>query len=458
MFLDFSGRIASNSPGLYYGACVFDYDGDGELEIFVACHNGPNRLLKWLDGALVDVAPTALADAQRQAIGVAAGDFNGDGREELYVLNTDTYAGPKEFADRLFARRADGRWEDLFQKSENRSVRNLNAGRSVAVLDRRGTGRYSFLVANYGRPMRLYELGPNHKIADLASCLKLTEVTGGRALWTGPLVTTFTDILCLNEHGRNFLYANQGDGNFEECSDEFGLADEEEHGRGIAVFDANGDGKLDVACGNWEGPHRLMVRRIDNTFRNQATPAMAFPSANRNVLAADFDNDGTEELFFNNIGEPNRLFRQSADGQWTLVEIGEALEPFGLGTGACYVDIDNDGILELLVCHGEDAPQPLSLFKSAQASPHWLRVQPLTRFGAPARGAKVELQQGNRLLVRVICGGSGYLCQMEPIAHFGLGPEGVPPSKLRITWPDGCQMEMTNPPTHCLIQVPYVGG
>src|SRR5690606_524450 len=96
----------------------------------------------------------------------AAGDVDGDGREEIYVLNTDTFAGPKRVGDRLFSWH-DGHWVDLFCLPENRRMLNVTAGRSVACIDRCGTGRYGFVVANYGGPFRLYELDQG-RLADLA--------------------------------------------------------------------------------------------------------------------------------------------------------------------------------------------------------------------------------------------------------------------------------------------------
>ena len=111
-------------------------------------------------------------------------------------------------------------------------MRNLAAGRSVAAIDRRGTGRYGFFVANYGRPMRLYELAPDGRLADVAPGLGLDRTTGGRGLWVGPLVSERSDLFCVNEHGPNFLFRNRGDGTFDEVAAEYRLADPDEHGRG----------------------------------------------------------------------------------------------------------------------------------------------------------------------------------------------------------------------------------
>lgn len=102
MFEDVSDRIAHNPPGLHYGVAVADLDRE-RLSFVVAGFAGPNRVLAWSGGMLRDTASPELADDDRPAVGVAAGDLDGDGREELYVLTADTFTGPKKLADRLFS-------------------------------------------------------------------------------------------------------------------------------------------------------------------------------------------------------------------------------------------------------------------------------------------------------------------------------------------------------------------
>ena len=428
MFVDVSGTIGHNPPRMHSGVAVADFDGDGLSEFVVAGFGGPNRLLRQAGSQLRDVAPPSFADADQLAAGLAAGDIDGDGREELYLLNVDTVAGPGNPADRLIKPRLDGTWEDLFERDEHHQLRNLASGRSVAAIDRRGVGRYGFFVANHGRPMRLYELGPEGTLADLAPPLGLAHTTGGRGVLTVPVFSQHTDIVCVNERGPNLAFRNRGDGTFDEHAGDWGLADAAEHGRSVTAFDA-GDGELGLCWGNWEGPHRLMIRGDDGTWNDRATAALALPSAVRTIVAADFDNDGHDELFFNNVGEPNRLFRVSADPDApgdvaiTMLDPADARDAEGFGTGAAVCDIDGDGVLELLIARGERGPQPLGLFKARGVEANnWLRVRPLTRFGAPARGAMVHAEAAGRVRVKGVSGGSGYLCQMEPVAHFGFGP------------------------------------
>lgn len=457
MFADASGLIAQNPPALHSGVGVVALDGP-RVGVFVTGFEGPNRLLVWGGGALHDVTPPVLADPDRRALAVAGADLDGDGREELYVLNTDTFAGPKRHADRLFKCHPDGQWEDLFARPQNAAVRNLAAGRSVVALDRRGVGRYGFFVANDGRPMRLYEQAPGGALADLAPALDLARTTGGRAALAVPLFSPHPDLFCANERGPNFAFRNRGDGTFEEAAGALGLTDPDEHARGAAPFDAGG--ALGLCWGNWEGPHRLMLPRPGGTFRDAATPGFAFPSAARTVLAADFDNDGTDELFVNNLAEPNRLFRATPTGggvEVALLDAGAAADPDGCGTGAAVCDIDGDGVLELIVSRGERVPQPLAVFKARAPARNYLRVRPLTRFGAPARGAVVRAEYAGRVRAKAVCAGSGYLCQMEPVAHFGLGDR-TAADRVTVTWPDGAGVVLLNPGGNRTLNVPYPRG
>ncbi len=452
MFIDKSKALLNNPKQMNYGIAVTDVDGDGSFELFVAGYNGANLVLKYNGGGFVNIADEILADAGRQAIGVAAGDIDGDGREEIYVLNTDSYAGRKQFADRLFDYQ-DGKWVDLFSLPENQNVLNLTAGRSVICIDRNGDGRYGFFIANYGSPMRLYELDDNGRLVDVAPEAGLDLTTGGRGIISLPLVSNRMDIFTTNERGPNFLFCNQGDGTFEEIAELAGISDPYQNGRGLAVLDADEDGRFDIVYGNWQGRHRMYLQQEPGKFKEVASPDMAMPSRIRTVIAADFDNDGYEELFFNNIGEPNRLFARH-DGNWKMIDTGDAWEPDGLGTGAAVGDLDEDGQLAMFISHGESGSQPMTLYSPPKNDNSWLRVLPLTAQGAPARGAIVTLVGEERTQRRVIDAGSGYLCQMEPVAHFGLGKNPFV-KHLEVRWTDGKTASIESPNPNQIIRVSH---
>lgn len=454
MFTNRMELLRRNPAQMNYGIAVTDIDGDGQFEWLVAGFGFSNTALKWNGKAYEVVTPPILADPGRQTIGIAACDLDGDGDEEIYLLNTDSFSGQKLFADRLFDR-VESFWTDLFSMPIHRGVLNLTAGRSVIAVDRDGDGIYGFFVANYGGPMRLYELDEDGRLQDVAPQVGLDRMTGGRSAVALPLLTPRMDIFAGNEDGPNFLFLNTGEGGYEEVGGPSGVGDAGQHARGVAALDANEDGLFDLVCGNWEGPHRLFIQSYGGSFVDSAPPEMAKPSRVRTVIAADFDNDGYEEIFFNNLGQPNRLFGKP-DGEWQPIDIGDALEPGGLGTGAAVGDLDGDGRLELLISHGESGMQPLSLYHTPENGNHWLRVLPFTQFGAPARGAVVTVEADGRTQRRVIDTGSGYLCQMEPVAHFGLGKYNRV-DRVQIKWPDGSTRVIDDPGVDQLIRVrhPY---
>uniref|UniRef100_A0A668TBE4 EGF-like calcium-binding domain-containing protein n=1 Tax=Oreochromis aureus TaxID=47969 RepID=A0A668TBE4_OREAU len=461
----------NNPTQLNYGVAVTDVDGDGDLEIFVAGYNGPNLVLKYdkQRKRLVNIAVDnrsspfyALRDRQGNAIGVTACDIDGDGREEIYVLNTNNaFSGRATYSDKLFKFR-NGRFEDLLSDdiNEHRDVANPMAGRSVACVDRKGTGRYSIYIANYASgnvgPHALIEMDEAASdlsqgvvaLSNVAEQAGVNKFIGGRGVVVGPIVSqTLSDVFCDNEYGPNFLFRNNGDGTFTDVAQQAGVEDPMQHGRGVALADFNRDGKTDIVYGNWNGPHRLYMQLSNRKqkFKDIASQKFSMPSPVRTVIAADFDNDNELEVFFNNIAyrgpSANRLFRYSrrehGDPQIEELNIGEAAEPEGRGTGAVATDFDGDGRLELLVSHGESAAQPLSVYKVNQGNANsWLRVIPRTKFGAFARGAKVVVYtKKSGPHTRIIDGGSGYLCEMEPVAHFGLGKDVA--TSVEVFWPDG---------------------
>ena len=432
-FEDITYQILDNPPRLSYGISVTDINHDEDYEFIVTGFGFNNLALKYRKGVLLNkVDQKIFLDKDRRTIGVAACDIDQDGFEEIYFLNTDTYSGEKKYSDRLLDIN-DNKFIDLFELEINQENLNLTAGRSVVCVDRNGDGAYGIYVANYGGPTRFYEK-EGRRIVDKAKQLGIDKITGGRAVISGNILSGRSDIFAANERGENFLYYNQ-EGEFVELTKDYQVEDLFENGRGTALSDILYRGQLDILTSNWEGPHRAFV--LDgNQFKDIADQNFSEPSRIRTVISADFDNDGYDEVFMNNIGEPNKLFKILDNGVFQPIKINNALETNGLGTGAAVADIDNDGILELLISHGESGYQPLTLYKANIKDTNYIRIKPLNKFGAPARGATVTLKSNLRTHSKTIDAGSGYLCQMEPVAHYGVR-KNEKNLKFEVTWTNG---------------------
>ena len=433
-FDNISNLIENNIDRLSYGVSVTDINQDGKFEFVVTGFGADNLALGYDDGIIKNlVKNNNFNDTDRRTIGVAACDIDQDGYEEVYFLNTDTYSGEKQYSDRLLDIKQN-QIIDLFSLDKNMKELNYTAGRSVACVDREGNGKYGIYIANYGGPTRFYEYH-NGSISDQAPYLKIDQITGGRAIVVGHILSDYNDIFAANERGANFLYRNDN-GNFVDVANEFEVQDIFQNGRGTTLSNIFYDGELGIINGNWMGYHRTYVRMGDK-FKDIAKPDFDTPTRVRTIISADFDNDGYDEVFINNIGEPNKLFKILQSGEFEKIDLNQALEPNGLGTGAAVADIDNDGILELLISHGESGEQPLSLYKANVPTNHkYIRIKPINTFGAPARGATVKLYSDQRIHAKTIDAGSGYLCQMEPVAHYGIRNSEVI-EKIEVKWTNG---------------------
>ncbi len=451
MFIDSSDLIANNPPHRGHGVAVSDVDGDGVFEFLVSGYGSANRVLKWTGTSLEDVVDPLLADSTGFTTCMIAADIDGDGREEIYVCNEDTEQSEIGQADRLFA--PFGRhWLDLLAQPENAAVVESVAGQAVAAIDRLGRGRYGFAVTQPGEPVVLYEMAGGGRLVDVSEDAGLDLSVAGPGVLALPLISERMDLFVHADGGANCLFRNLGDGTFEEVAEQRGLADPRQLGRGVAALDADGNGLMDLVCAVRQGSHRLYLQRAGGGFTEEAPADFSLPSHATSVIAADFDNDGQEEVLILNHGQPNRLFARRHE-DWTEIDLGDALEARSYSTGAAVADIDGDGLLELLVNH-DGAGRPLALFKAAPNANSWLRVLPLTAAGAPARGALVTCVAAGRSQRRAICAGSGYLSQMEPVAHFGLGE--VPRvERVEIRWPDGAEAVIANPPANRVLTVPH---
>ncbi|CAN5227738.1 CRTAC1 family protein [soil metagenome] len=441
-FVDASALLRPNPAEVTYGCVMADFDNDGLPEILVVTVQGPNRLYKWSDSRLVDVAPPILRDLSASGIGVAAADFSGNGFLDIYLLNTSAFFGPDSDPDRLLINNGELKFDDLMARNP---VTNFAAGRSVCWFDPDGLGKPYAFICNYLAPCCLYGLDANGMLQDYAPELGLDVITGGRSAVAGDILGSGRmDLFTGNEGDANRLFRNDGNGRFTDVAADLGLDDPFQNMRGLALCDFNRDGRMDLVWGNWEGPHRMMQQQPDGSFVDVANEDFARPSRVRTVIVLDYDNDGWDDIFLNNLGEANRLFHNNGDGTFSEVDPGDLAQFGGLGTGATAGDINGDGFIDIFISHGEGSPMPNALLLNSPNGNNWLRVHPLTAAGAAAIGAKVIIfpEGDTRPITRIIDGGSGYLCQTEPVAHAGLAKAARAASvEIRFTTGQVCNLQ-----------------
>jgi hypothetical protein len=294
-----------------------------------------------------------------------------------------------------------------------------------------------------GRPAR----EPSPMLTDPRGTGRYQIVTAANVLAVGPILTHRFDRLVAMPAGCLGLEACHPDGSFAVAGAEFGLHLVADLARGALPLDLDEDGRLDLIVPGATGPHRWLVRQIDGTFRDDASPAFAWPGDVSALAAGDFDDDGHEELLVVLDGEV-RLFRLP-DGR--LLDAGALTIPPGLQRPSV-ADINADGRLEIAL--GD------RLFQAPSAG-GCLRVAVKSRFDGPAYGASVRLNATvngvPRKMLRVLDPGTGYGRTHEPVAHFGLG-RGATLESLTVHWPDGARRTLTGLTPDAVVVVPYPAG
>ena len=431
-FTDVTAR-AGFAPGDYgMGASVGDYDNDGDPDLYVTNY-GPNRLYRNnADGTFSDV--TRLAgdglDDWRWSTSASFADYDSDGDLDLFVANyvdstvadakachdpsgVRDYCGPLQFRpvpDRLFRNNGNGTFVDV---SESSGITAVTApGLGVAGADFNGDGRADFYVANDGTA--------------------------------------------------NQLWLNRGDGTFQDGALIAGVAfngeGKPEGSMGLAVGDPDHDADLDLFVTNITRESHALYRNLGEGYFEDArvaaglrTPTMPYTGFGTDWL--DYDNDGWLDLFVANgavtiiealRGEPapfrqkNQLLRNVGGGRFRDVtaEAGSAFQLLGVGRGAAFGDVDNDGDIDVMVTNNGG---PLRLLRNGAGSRnHWVQFQ-LEGLGDNRQGlgARVGLRRstGTTVWRRARTDGS-YLSASDPRVHFGLGTADHAEAVV-VEWPRG---------------------
>ena len=343
------------------GVGLLDYDGDGDLDAYFVQGRmmgagrtladalfepvGPlpprgrlfrNDLAVEPDGSrrlrFTDVTDASGIDARGHGMGVAAGDFDNDGRVDLYLTNL----GP----NRLYRNRGDGTFTDVSAAS---GTDDPGWGVSASFVDFDRDGWLDLYVGNYLR----YDFDADPE------CTGLT----GRRVHCGP---------------RSFppqadrLYRNRGDGTFIDVTEAALGAPPPAPALGIATADFDGNGWIDIYVANDQVDNALWMNAGDGTFTNRArlsgtaVSADGRPEASMGVDAGDFDNDGDEDLTMTHLPrEGHNVYRNDGTGlfeDWSAPS-GYHAASFGYsGWGTAWIDYDNDGWLDIAVVNGAIEP------------------------------------------------------------------------------------------------------
>ena len=327
------------------GAAFFDCDGDGDLDLYVVngstytnYNAGPGNVLYRNDGGAF-VAVAAGVEDRGWGMGVAVGDYDGDGHSDLYVTNYG--------ANALYRNRGDGAFAAVTAQA---GVAGDDFSTSAAFFDYDGDGDLDLYVANYV----VFDIEPVLQDPALEDpCIYL----GGLRVFCGPQGM---------EGGRDRLYRNDGEA-FADVTDASGVATANFHyGLGVVPADFDRDGDLDLFVANDETPNVLFRNDGGRLGDIGLEAGVAYngdgePEASMGVDAGDCDGDGDLDLYVTNFyGETNTLYLNSGGGTFidATSERGLAAPTVGyLGWGTRFFDFDFDGDLDLFVANGHIYPQ-----------------------------------------------------------------------------------------------------
>ncbi len=474
------------------GLGLLDYDGDGWLDVYCV-QGGPftpssrqdasssltgDRLFHNRgDGTFEDVTvASGIARFPRDhGHGVAVGDVDGDGRPDVFVTRWRSYA--------LYRNRGDGTFDDITDACGLGGRRDWPTSAAFADFD--GDGDLDLYVCHYAawdidnpricrdpntkaylncNPL-VAEALPDHLYRnDGGRFVDVTTEAGivdrdGRGL--GVVAADFDgdgriDLFVANDSTANFLFRNQGRMRFEEVGHDAGVAGNAsgayQAGMGVAAGDLDGDGLLDVAVTNFYGESIAFYRNLGSGVFCDASLQAGLTVATKRLLGfgvsfLDVNNDGLLDLVSANghVNDlrPNYPYRMPAqlllggkEGRLTDVseQAGAPWKTPRMGRGLAVGDLDNDGRDDVLILSHN---QPLAYLHNRTQGGRFLTLCLKGRkANCEAIGAKVSIVSGGRRQVAQRIGGGSYQSASSSRLHFGLGNADTVES-IEVIWPSG---------------------
>lgn len=447
-FSDVTNKAGLENGRWGLGCAVGDYDNDGWPDLYVT-NVGTNRLYhNNHDGTFTDVATKAGVALAPAADGVAVdhtgatfGDYDGDGRLDLFVAGYIQY-DPKHppLAGASSVHDAFCQYRGMHIMCGPRGL----AGAGDHLFHNNGDGTFSDVSVKAGvdDPHHYYGLGAI--FADVNNDGKL-------------------DLLVANDSTPNYLYLNKGNGTFEDASYTSGYALNQE-GRevanmGIAIGDDQNDGSLDVVNTTFSDDYDVFFRNDGNGNFNDvsytngiAAPTLPFVGFGDGFL--DYDNDGWKDLLIANghvypqvdqqrdwgmsYAQRPLLFHNMRNGKFELAPAvdGTGLAKVGVSRGAAFGDLFNNGKIDVVINNLDGAPMLLRNVNPDHH--HWVELKLVGGPRSPrdAVGTTVYLTAGGICQREDVLSGGSYLSSNDMRLHFGIG-DTAKVNGVEIHWPSG---------------------
>lgn len=478
------------------GVVLFDANGDDRLDLYFVqgspLNDGREKdaanvlFLQGPQKSFYRAPPESAAGDTGYGMGASFGDYDRDGKPDLYITNFGRNA--------LYRNQGGGSFRDV---TEMAGVGNALWSTGAAFFDADGDGDLDLFVSNYvdfafdnhkwcgnsrmkvrsychpdvydGLPDAFYRNSGDGTFANtgdesgIVGSPDAAQAKGLGVVFTDLNGDGHQDIYVANDSTMNHAYVGDGDGNFRQQALIMGLGFNEkgaaEASMGLAVGDTDGDGLEEIFATHLDQETNTLYR----TTRGEAASGLYRDVTRRAGLAApslawvgfgtlflDYDNDGDLDLFVANghiidnieLFEPGRSYRQpvqlfenTGNGEFREISHLLGLERPLVGRGAVTGDIDRDGDLDIVLTQNNDRALVLiNQLKSGNGSLFVrLRGEKSNREGF---GARLELKVGDRILTRTMQSTSSYLSQSPSEVHFGLGDLRAPTS-LTVHWPSG---------------------
>ncbi len=473
------------------GAGFFDFDGDNLLDIYLI--NGaatpgmdyatPPRNALYRNegnGTFSDVTESSGVGDEGYGMGMAVGDYDNDGDLDLYLGNFG--------ANVLYRNEGNGTFSDVTEQS---GVGDERWATSCAFSDVDRDGFVDLYVANYhdfsydnhrvcaegGSGLKLY-CGPEafDGVPDIlyrnrgdGTFFDVTQASGLYSDKGKELGVVFgdidldgdTDLYLANDQTLNFLYLNDGQGQFEEMGLLAGAAYNEdgdvEAGMGVDMGDYDNDRYPDLFVTNFQWETNTLYKNLaDGTFVDETFMAGlgkgSIPYLSWGTRFFDYDSDGDRDVFIANghlesdvesyenttFAQRNQIFENVGEGRFEEREplsADDGLAVRKVSRGAAFGDYDEDGDVDILVANVDDGPTLMR--NDTEEGHHWLRIQLLgNRSNGAGIDTRVEVHAGSLVQTDQVRSGASYLSQSDLRLHFGLGKaERV--DKLVVYWPSG---------------------